>query len=86
MIGWQPRLDVPGPWHLTESTKPVPFSSLCGTRVSGIERYVKRDPHKIDDYNGERCPRCWSEWRLRTGASLAVQDQRMAASTREQKP
>jgi hypothetical protein len=79
MIGWQPRKGIDGPWHLTDSREVV--SALCGRRVEGVERYVRRDPHKIDEYGGERCPKCWAEWRMRTGASLAAQDQYMAAST-----
>jgi hypothetical protein len=77
MIGWQPRRGVPGPWHLSVYGE---VSSLCRTRVAGIERYVKRDPHKIDDYQGERCPACWQEWRLRTAASYARQDQHEATN------
>jgi hypothetical protein len=72
VIGWEPRKGVPGPWHLSLYTE---VSSLCGTRVAGIERYVKRDPHKIDKYHGDSCPRCWMEWRLFTAASHARQDQ-----------
>jgi len=78
MIGWEPRLGVDGPWHLTHAHGE--FSSLCGVRVEGIERYVKRDPHKIDKYGGERCPTCWQEWRMETGASYARQDQHEAAA------
>lgn len=74
MIAWQPCLHVDGPWHLSR-TDDYPAVSLCGVRVAGVERYVKRDPHKIDDYKGERCKPCWQEWRLQTAASYASQDQ-----------
>lgn len=76
MIAWQPHHGVPGPWHLTDSRDAV--SSLCKTRVQGIERYIRRDPHKIDHHEGGRCPRCWAEWGMRIGASIAAQDQDMA--------
>jgi hypothetical protein len=77
MIAWQPRLGVDGPWHLTAHRDD--FSSLCGVRVEGIERYVKRDPHKIDHHKGDRCSNCWTEWGLLTAASYARQDQWEAA-------
>lgn len=75
MSGWEPREGVGGPWHLTFGKE---FSSLCGVRVEGVERYVRRDPHKIDKYGGERCEPCWQEWRMMTAASLARQDQHFA--------
>lgn len=73
MIGWQPL--TLGRWHLSLQNGAYPAMSLCGKRVQGIERYVKRDPHKIDDYHGERCPKCWREWRTMIAASYAKQDQ-----------
>lgn len=76
MIGWEPREGVPGPWHLSGWHD---FSSLCGVRVEGVERYVKRDPHRIGDYGGSRCAACWTEWGLRTAASYARMDQHFAA-------
>lgn len=78
MIGWQPRLGVEGPWHLS-LTDDYPAVSLCGIRVGGVERYVKRDPHKIEDYRGDLCPKCQREWRMMTAASFAKQDQHEAA-------
>lgn len=73
MIGWEPRLGVEGPWHLTHHGDE--FLSLCGVRVKQMGLYVKRDPHKIDDYEGARCKRCWMRWRTETAASYAAQDQ-----------
>lgn len=77
MTGWEPRLGVEGPWHLTFADD---VSSLCGVRVQGVERYVKRDPHKIDKYGGTRCRSCWMEWKTITAASYARQDQAEAGA------
>lgn len=77
MIGCEPREG--GPWHLTDARWRV--VSLCGAFVS--DRYVKRDPHKIDHRGGERCPTCWMEWRLQYAASLARQDQHLASKDSE---
>jgi hypothetical protein len=79
VIGWQPRLGVDGPWHLS-LTDDYPAVSLCRVRVAGVERYVKRDPHKIDDHKGKRCDQCWAEWRMLTASSYARQDQHEADS------
>lgn len=73
MIAWQPRLGVPGPWHLTHHRDE--YLSLCGRRVKQMGLYVKRDPHKIDDHRGERCARCWAVSRMESAASYARQDQ-----------
>jgi hypothetical protein len=78
MIAWEPRLGFDGPWHL--SVDHTPEVSLCGIRVARVDRYAKRDPHKIDDYGGERCKACWTEWDLRTAASIACQDQHFGAA------
>ena len=84
MIAWQPRRDVPGPWHLSLQDGQYPAVSLCGVRVQGLDRYVKRDPHRISHYEGERCRPCWREWRKLRAASYAAQDQHEAASRKEQ--
>lgn len=75
MIAWEPIDDENGAWHLSLEDRQYPAMSFCGVRVQGVERYVKRDPHRIDDYRGERCRPCWAEWRMRTAASYARQDQ-----------
>lgn len=80
MIAWAPRKGVAGPWHVLLQDGQYPAMSLCGVRVQGVERYVKRDPHKIDDYRGERCKPCWREWRMMTAASYAKQDQHEAGA------
>jgi hypothetical protein len=72
MIGWQPRKGFDGPWHL--SIDHTPEVSLCGVRVARVDRYVKRDPHKIDKYGGVRCAKCWMEWRLRDVVRFAPLD------------
>lgn len=74
MIAWEPRDG--GKWHLKPESES--YLSLCGVRVAGLGRFTQRDPHKIDKNSGEQCPKCWTEWRLRTGASLARQDQHFA--------
>lgn len=81
MIGWAPRKHVmDDTWHLTHDLHDYPAVSLCGVRVQGIDRYVKRDPHRIDDYGGVCCPTCWREWRMLSAASHAKQDQHEAAA------
>jgi hypothetical protein len=74
MIGWEPRQT--GLWHLSRGKA---ATSLCGVLVAGIGRYVQRDPHKIDHYEGTRCPTCWMEWKLLGAASYAKQDQHEAS-------
>jgi len=67
-----------GPWHL--ATERRPLISLCGVAVHGC---TQRDPHKLDHYySAQPCPACWSEWRLRTAASFARQDQHEALEGR----
>jgi hypothetical protein len=72
MVGRQPREGYSTTWRLTATGDDV---TLCAIVVAGIGRYVKRDWHKVEDYGGNRCPACWQEWRLRTAASYARQDQ-----------
>jgi hypothetical protein len=79
VIAWE-LTEGEGDWHLTTDRNPYPAMSLCGMRVQGLGRYSQRDPRKIDAHGGERCSRCWSEWRLIAAASLARQDQHLAAS------
>jgi hypothetical protein len=79
MIGWQPRDYVNDRWHLSLWDGAYPAVSLCGTRVQGVDMYVKRDPAKIDLYRGARCAKCWQEWRLLVAAEEARQDQDEAA-------
>lgn len=87
MIGWAPRMGydrlLGREWHLSDHVSGV---SLCGIAVAGIGRYVKRDPHKVDHHKGVRCPTCWREWGLLTGASFAAQHQDEAASTGKATP
>lgn len=76
MIGWEPCLGFEGPWHVSVHHTDT---SLCGIRVAKVDRYVKRDPHRVEDYGGARCRKCWTEWGLMTAASYARQAQDEAA-------
>lgn len=80
MIAWEPRINPEGPWHLTD--RRAANTSICGIQVKGYRGYSQRNPHKIDDYGGQRCPTCWNEWQLRTAASYARQEQDEAAKTK----
>ncbi len=71
MIGWHRAKLEEDTWHLTSPDWAT--VTLCDVVIA--QGYVQRDPHKVDQYGGTKCRKCWTEWRLRDAASLAHQDQ-----------